>query len=173
VPTTGGRYNMVPGIKACAHDQSPLDARADVLRFQSAALTAPVEVTGRVSTRLFVSSDAPDTDFTVKLVDVYPDGYALNVADGVIRMRNRNGKEKSEPMQPGRTYQVSVDLGSVSNLFASGHRIRVDVSSSNYPRIEPNPNTGEPAWSAARRVKATNSVHHDTVRASYLELPVK
>jgi putative CocE/NonD family hydrolase len=120
-----------------------------------------------------VSSDAPDTDFTVKLVDVYPGGYALNVADGVIRMRNRNGKEKPELMKPGQTYQAVVDLGTVSNLFADGHRIRVDVSSSNYPRIEPNPNTGEETWSATRRVKAKNTVYHNARRASYIELPIR
>jgi putative CocE/NonD family hydrolase len=173
VPTAGGRYNMVPGIKACAHDQSPLDSRTDILRFQTEVLRQAVEVTGRVSARLWVSSDAPDTDFTAKLVDVHPDGYALNIADGVLRMRNRNGREKPELMKPGQTYQATIDLGTVSNLFAPGHRIRVEISSSNYPRIEPNPNTGEDAWSATKRVKAKNTVHHDAGRPSHVELPVR
>jgi putative CocE/NonD family hydrolase len=119
-----------------------------------------VEATGFVRAKLSVSSDAPDTDFMAKLVDVYPNGYALIVADGQIRAKFRTSFEKPEPLKPGKIYEVTVDLGPTSNLFAAGHRIRLDVSSSNFPNIEPNPH------------KARNSVYHEASRPSYLELPV-
>jgi putative CocE/NonD family hydrolase len=167
VPTAGGRY------QGCVQNQAPLDARADILRFSTAPLAAPVEVTGKVRARLWISSDAVDTDFTAKLIDVHPDGYAMILTDGVIRTRYRSGHEKSVPMKPGTIYEVAIDLGSTSNLFARGHRIRLDVSSSNFPRIEPNPNTGEPAGRWTRRIKARNTVYHDSKRGSYVELPVQ
>ena len=110
--------------------------------------------------KYWVSSDAPDTDFTAKLIDVYPNGYALIIADGQIRAKFRNSFEKPEPMKPGKIYEVTIDLGPTSNLFAAGHRIRLDVSSSNFPNIEPNPH------------KARNSIYHDARKASYVELPV-
>ncbi len=171
VPTIGGRYPN-GGSKPCAQDQRPLSDRPDVLFFSTPSLEAPVEVTGKVRAKLWISSDAVDTDFTAKLIDVYPDGYAMILTDGVIRARYRNGFQKAEWMKPGAAYEVSIDLGSTSNLFAKGHHIRVDISSSNYPRIEPNPNTGEPTGRWTRRVKARNTVYHDAKRASYVELPI-
>jgi len=160
-PTVGGRYDR-PG---CVQNQNrpELTGRADVLTFTNRPLTAPVEVTGKIRARLWVASDAVSTDFTAKLIDVYPDGYALPLADGVIRARN---------LKPGEPQRVEIDLGSTSNLFAAGHRIRVDVSSSNYPRVEPNPNTGEPLGRWTRRVKARNTVFYDRGRPSHLDLPV-
>jgi putative CocE/NonD family hydrolase len=171
VPSIGGRYGggatprcaqdqvCAPGITGCK-DAKPLSSRSDVLTFSSEPLTAPVEVTGFVRAKYWVSSDAADTDFTAKLVDVYPNGYAMIIADGQIRAKFRNSFEKPEPMRPGKIYEVTIDLGATSNLFATGHRIRLDVSSSNYPNIEPNPHP------------ARNSIYHDAGRASYLELPV-
>jgi putative CocE/NonD family hydrolase len=171
VPTIGGRYGG-GATPRCAQDQvckfdilgckdaNPLTSRPDVLSFATEPLTAPVEATGFVRARFWVSSDAPDTDYTAKLVDVYPNGYTLIVGDGQIRARFRNSFEKPEPMKPGKIYEVTVDLGPTSNLFATGHRIRLDVSSSNFPNIEPNP------------YKARNAVYHDASRSSYLELPV-
>ena len=97
----------------------------------------------------------------------------MGIADGVLRMRRRNGRDKSDLMKPGQTYEATIDLGSVSNLFAAGHRIRIDISSSNYPRIEPNANTGEDPWVSTRRVKARNTVYHDLLRSSYVELPIR
>lgn len=171
VPTIGGRYGggatprcaqdqvCKPGIPGC-RDTKPLTARADVVSFSTEPLTSPVEATGFIRASFRISSDAPDTDFTAKLVDVYPNGYSLIIADGQIRARFRRSFEKPEPLQPGKIYKVTVDLGPASNLFAAGHRIRLDVSSSNFPNIEPN------------RHKARNSLYHDATRQSYLELPV-
>ncbi len=169
VPSIGGRYGINPGCaqnQVCSpdllgcNDAKPLASRPDVLSFSTPPLTAPVEVTGNVTAKFWVSSDADDTDFTAKLVDVYPNGYALIITDGQIRARYRESFEKPEPMKPGAVYEVTVDLGPTSNLFAAGHRIRLDVSSSNFPRIEPHP------------LKARNSLYHDARRPSYLELPV-
>ncbi|MCW5980569.1 MAG: CocE/NonD family hydrolase [Bryobacteraceae bacterium] len=172
VPTIGGRYGVGAATPGCAQDQvcrpdilgcdgaKPLNSRPDVLSFQSEPLDAPVEVTGFVQAKYWVSSDAPDADFTAKLVDVYPDGYALIVADGQIRAQFRNSFEKPRPMKAGKTYEVTIELGPTSNLFAAGHRIRLDVSSSNFPNVEPNPR------------KARNSIYHDARKPSYVELPV-
>jgi len=168
VPTIGGR--PFGGVPVCAQNQATLNGRADILTFMSDPLPAAIDVTGKIRARLSISSDAPDTDFTAKLIDVYPDGYALILADGIIRTRYRNGQTKSELMKSGKTYEVPIDLGSTSNLFAAGHRIRIDISSSNFPHREPNPNTGEPADRWTRRVKARNTVH---LGASYVELPVR
>ena len=170
VPTIGGRYTHAS--PPCAQNQVPLNDRPDVISYVSAPLEAPLEVTGKVRATLYVSSDAPDTDFTAKLIDVYPDGYALILLDGVLRARYRDGFQRAKPMKPGQVYRVTIDLGSTSNLFAAGHRIRLDVSSSNYPRVEPNPNTWEPAGAWTRRVKARNTIHQHASRASYVELPV-
>jgi putative CocE/NonD family hydrolase len=142
-----------------------LSAREDVLVYQTAPLAEPLEVTGRVLVRLRISSSALDTDFTAKLVDVhppnedYPDGYDMLLNDSVIRCRYRNGFESEELLEPGAEYDVEILLPPTSNLFAAGHRIRVDVSSSNFPRLERNPNTGEPIGRHTHTVKAENTVH--------------
>jgi hypothetical protein len=161
VPTLGGRY-PAPGSPACVQNQARPEARPDVLTFLSTPLEKPLEVTGKIRARLWVASDAPSTDFTAKLSDVYPDGFAVPLADGVVRLHD---------LKPGKPRAAVLDLGSTSNLFAAGHRIRVDVSSSNYPRVEPNPNTGEPSYRWTRRVKAQNTLYHDT--RSAVELPVR
>lgn len=183
VPTIGGRPE-VAGTPVCAQDQVcslripgckdslPLNRRADVLSYSTEPLKSQVEVTGRIQAGLWISSDAPDTDFTAKLIDVYPSGYALILADGEIRARYRNGFEKAEMMKPGTVYPITIELGSTSNLFAAGHRIRVDISSSNFPKAEPNPNTGEDIGSWTLQTKAHNAVYHDPKRPSYIELPL-
>jgi uncharacterized protein len=142
-----------------------LSERDDVLVYQTEPLEEAVEVTGRPRVRLRISSSAPDTDFTAKLVDVhppnedYPDGYDMLINDSIIRCRFRNGFEREELMEPGTEYDVEILLPPTSNLFAKGHRIRLDVSSSNFPRLERNPNTGEPIGRHTRMVKADNTVH--------------
>jgi len=183
VPTIGGRYG-VPGTPPCAQNQlcspkipgckdaRPLAEREDVLSYSTPPLETPIAIAGQIRVTLWVASDAPDTDFTAKLVDVYPDGYALILADGQIRMRYRESFSRPTPMKPGQPYCVQIPLGSTANLFARGHRIRLEVSSSNYPKFEPNPNTGEPVTAWTRRAKARNSVYHGGRRASFLELPV-
>jgi putative CocE/NonD family hydrolase len=125
----------------------------------------PIEVTGPVEVHLRISSSAVDTDFTAKLIDVYPpnedypDGYDMLINDSVIRCRYRGGWETEELMEPGAEYDVTINLPPTSNLFASGHRIRLDVSSSNFPRLERNPNTGEPVGRHTHMLKAENTVH--------------
>jgi uncharacterized protein len=143
--------------------------RPDVLVYQTEPLAEPVEVTGRTTVHLRISSSAPDTDFTAKLVDVhppnedYPDGYDMLLCDSIIRCRYRNGFEREELIQPGEQYEVSILLPPTSNLFAAGHRIRIDVSSSNFPRLDRNPNTGEPMGRHTHEVVAENAVHGGSV----------
>ena len=142
-----------------------LSERPDVLVYQTEPLAEPVEVTGRAVVHLRVSSSALDTDFTAKLIDVhppnedYPEGYDMLINDSIIRCRYRNGFEQEELMEPGTEYDVQILLPPTSNLFAAGHRIRIDVSSSNFPRLERNPNTGEPIGRHTHEVVAENTVH--------------
>jgi putative CocE/NonD family hydrolase len=121
---------------------------------------------------LYVATSARDTDFTAKLVDVSPDGYARNLTDGILRMRYRNSLAKPEPLNPGEVYKVTVDAGVTGNLFLKGHRIRVEVSSSNFPRFDRNPNTGGPVAQETRLIKASQTVFHDRERPSQLVLMV-
>jgi hypothetical protein len=145
--------------------------RPDVVSFIGEPLQKGLEATGPVRVKLWVSSNRVETDFTARLIDVYPDGYAMNLAEGQIRTSYRNGNGKLEPMQPGKVYELTMDLGSTSNLFETGHRIRLDVSSSSFPRLEPNPNTGESGmWD--KRVAATNSLYNGTEHPSYVELTI-
>jgi putative CocE/NonD family hydrolase len=157
-----------PGIVGAEAPFGPLAERDDVLVFQGEPLERAVEVTGPIVAHLRVSSDCPDTDFTAKLVDVYPDGTALNLCDGIRRTRFRNGYAREELMEPGRVYEVVVELGPTSNLFMPGHRIRIDVSSSNFPRFDVNPNTGEPLGRETHRRVAHNTLHP----GSHVVLPV-
>ncbi|MFB3826634.1 MAG: CocE/NonD family hydrolase [Bryobacteraceae bacterium] len=159
-------------------DERPLSARNDVLVFQTEPLAKPVEVTGRLIVKLWISSSAPDTDFTAKLIDVYPPnrdfpaGIDLNVADSIVRARYRESLEKAVMMTPGQVYPVTIEMYPTSLVFAKGHRIRLDISSSNFPRFDVNPNTGEPlndnrGWSVAE-----NAVYHDPGRPSHILLPI-
>jgi predicted acyl esterase len=139
---------------------------------------AAVEVTGPIEVHLWVATSAVDTDFTAKLIDVYPPspwfplGYALNLTDSLARLRYRNGRERGEPVTPGEPVAVTLTLYPTSNLFAAGHRTRLDVSSSNHPRFDVNPNTGEPLGRDRRRVVADNTVFHERGRASRVVLPI-
>jgi predicted acyl esterase len=169
VPTVGGQnlFNSKGPM-----DQRQVESRPDVLLFTTEPLPEPVEVTGRITARLHVSSDCPDTDFTVKLSDVYPDGKSMLVTDGVRRASLRNGFEKDEPLEPGKVYELEVDIWSTSLVFNKGHRIRVAVSSSNSPRFEPNPNTGDPHPTAGKSRVATNTLHVSERYPSRILLPV-
>jgi putative CocE/NonD family hydrolase len=169
VPTRGGQ-NLL--IDKGPMDQRPVESRPDVLVFTSEPLLEPLEVTGRITARLFVSSDCPDTDFTVKLCDVYPDGKSLLVTDGIRRASLRNSFEKHEPLEPGEVYELEVDLWSTSLIFNKGHRVRVSVSSSNSPRFEPNPNTGDPHPVAGKTRVANNTVQLSDKHSSKIMLPV-
>jgi uncharacterized protein len=168
-PTVGGQ-NLL--ISKGPMDQRKVESRKDVLVFTTEALAEPLEVTGRVRAKLFVSSDCPDTDFTVKLCDVYPDGKSMLVTDGIRRASLRNGFGKREPLEKGRVYEVEVDLWSTSLVFNKGHRIRVAVSSSNAPRFEPNANTGEAHPVKGKTRVAVNTVHLSAAHPSRVLLPI-
>jgi uncharacterized protein len=175
VPTLGGRV-MNPSTANAAGpvDQRRAEARGDVLCYTTPVLDRPVEVTGHVSLTLFVSSSAPDTDFTGKLVDVFPDGRAIFLTDGILRARYRASLAEPEPLTPGEVYEVSLDLSVTSNVFLPGHRIRLEVSSSNFPRFDRNTNTGGTiAEDREEDVQvAVNRVLHGPGHPSRLVLPV-
>jgi uncharacterized protein len=173
VPTIGGplccaQELMEPGPR----DQRSVENRDDVLIYSMGPLGEDVEVTGPITMMLFVKSSAVDTDFTGKLVDVAPDGFAEDVAEGILRMRYRNSQEHATLMNPGETYRVSVDLWSTSNVFLRGHTLRLEVASSNFPRFDRNLNTGEEIKSARRFVSAKNTILHDAQHPSALVLPI-
>ncbi len=173
VPTMGGPLccdssNLEPG----ARDQRSVEARDDVLIYSTPTLEQDLEVTGPVSAELFASSSAVDTDFTAKLVDVWPDGFAQNLTEGIIRARYRDSQEQPLLLKPGQTYKFALDLWSTSNVFRKGHRLRLEISSSNFPRFERNSNTGEDLASSQKLVPATNSIYHDAEHPSALILPV-
>ncbi len=167
-----------PGMVGMRPPYLSLASRDDVLVFQTPPLEADVEVTGTVVVNLWISSSAVDTDFTAKLLDVYlpnedyPLGYDMGLVDSVIRVRYRDSWEKEALMNPGEVYRVQIALAPTSNLFAKGHRIRVDISSSNFPRFDVNPNTGEPVGRHTHQVIARNTVYLDSARASHVVLPV-
>ena len=153
-------------------DQRPAEERHDVLVFTTAPFPKDTEVTGPVSLDLYVSTSAVDTDFTGKLVDVWPDGFAENLTEGILRLRYRNSQEKPELANPGETYRITVDLWATSNVFLAGHKLRLEVSSSNFPRFDRNLNTGEQQARATRVIKATNLVYHDKAHPSAVILAI-
>jgi putative CocE/NonD family hydrolase len=161
-----------------AGDSLPLSARADVLTFQTAPLPQPVEVTGPITVTLYAASSAPDTDFTAKLLDVhppsgdYPEGLAINLTDSIIRARYRDGWERPQLLEPGQIYRFTFELYPTANVFRAGHRIRLDVSSSNYPRFDVNPNTGGPLGAERRVEVAHQEIHLDAAHASHVVLPL-
>lgn len=181
VPTLGGN-NLF--LDKGPFDNRELEKRPDVLVYTSAPLDDDMEVTGRVKVKLYVSSSAKDTDFTAKLCDVYPDGRSFNVLDSIVRMRFTDDFTKQRLLEPGKIYEAEIDLWSTSWVFRKGHSIRLDISSSNYPRFEANPNTGEvfpvsvslddpqkpnPDW---KTIKARNTVFADEAHPSCVILPV-
>ena len=173
VPSLGGTLMSLTGYDGPA-DQRPLHDRDDVLVFTTEVLEEPVEVTGPVSARLFVSSSAVDTDFTAKLVDIHPDGRAIVLCDGILRMRYREGLDAPRPMTPGEVYEIEVDLIATANVFLAGHRIMVEISSSNYPRYDRNSNTGGiiAQEHLSDMVAAVNRIHRGAEYPSRIVLPV-
>ncbi|MCA1323219.1 CocE/NonD family hydrolase [Herbaspirillum sp. alder98] len=192
VPTIGGAVTSgEPYMFGGAFDQQEsaqvfgatepyraLAERDDVLVFESPILEHDVEVSGVVRARFWVASDCVDTDFTFKLIDLYPpsedypQGYALNLTDGILRARYRDSWENPSLMEPGKCYELSIEAFPISNLFLRGHRIRIDISSSNYPRFDCNPNTGEPDGASTRTEVATNRIFMDRQRPSHVVLPL-
>ena len=173
MPTIGGplccdSQHLRPGPR----DQRPNEARNDVLVYSTPAFSQNVEVTGPISLELYAASSAVDTDFTAKLVDVGPDGFAQNLTEGIIRARYRDSQEKADFLTPGQVYKFTIDLWSTSNVFLKGHALRLEISSSNFPRFDRNLNTAEQPESGQQFVSATNVVYHDAQHPSALVLPV-
>jgi putative CocE/NonD family hydrolase len=153
-------------------DQRAIQNRNDVLVYTSEPQQADLEVTGRLLFKLYAASSAKDTDFTAKLVDVHPNGYAQILKDGVIRARYRNSFKKQELLTPDKVYEYTIDLWSTSHVFQKGHRIQVEISSSNFPKFDRNPNTGHKFGEDAELQKATQTIHHNNQFASHIILPV-
>lgn len=191
VPTIGGGISAANEVMTAGafdqrgnkrfygcRDSLPLSARSDVLVFQTPELTEDIEVTGPLTVRLWASSEALDTDFTAKLIDVhpanvdYPDGFAQNLSDSIIRCRYRDSRDRPVLMDPHAIYELEIVLYPTSNVFARGHRIRLDISSSNFPRFDLNPNTGGPLGRDRRLMSAVNTVYHDPEHPSHIVLPI-
>ncbi|PVE12394.1 CocE/NonD family hydrolase [Streptomyces scopuliridis] len=174
----GGAFNQVPDGRfyGAREPYLPLNARPDVISLATPPLTEPLTVAGPVTARLFISSSAPDTDFTVKLIDVhppnedYPQGFAMNLTEGILRCRFHKSFEHPEPLTPGEVYEIEITAPDTANLFGVGHRLRVDISSSDFPRFDVNSNTGEPEALTRRKVVATNRVHMDAAHPSSILL---
>jgi putative CocE/NonD family hydrolase len=173
VPTRGGGLCCWPAATPYgAYDQRPVEARPDVLVYSTPPLAEAVEVTGPVTVTLWAATSAPDTDFTAKLCDVAPDGYARNLTDGIVRARYRRGTARAEPVEPGRIHEYQIDLWATSNVFPAGHRIRLEISSSNFPRFDRNPNTGRPGTADGELRPAMQTIHHDAEHPSHVALPI-
>jgi hypothetical protein len=170
VPTVGG--NVLFGELYGAHDQREVEERDDVLVFTGTPLKEEVEVTGPIKIVLYASTTSPDTDFTGKLVDVYPDGRAFNLCEGIVRARWRNATPSPEFINPGQVYRYEIDLWATSNVFLPGHRIRVEISSSNFPRFDRNLNTDKLFGTDSEIRKATQTIYHDTAQPSHILLPI-
>ena len=153
-------------------DQRPIESRRDVLIYTTDVLQDEIEVTGPVKVVLYAASDATDTDFVAKLVDVYPDGSSFNMAEGIVRARYRESLTKPGLMKPGEVYRFEIDLVGTSVAFLKGHRIRVHVTSSHFPQFDRNPNTGAAFGTSAVVKVAEQTIYHDAARASHVLLPV-
>lgn len=171
-PSVGGRLLTMYPRECGPRDQSSVEDRPDVLCFTTPPLETPVEVTGHISLILYITSSAIDTDFTGKLVDVHPDSRATYLTDGILRARYRNSLATPEMLEPGKVYKLRLDLSATSNVFLAGHRIRLEVSSSNYPRYDRNSNTGGDIVNETEFAVAENQVLHGPEHPSKLVLPV-
>ncbi|HEX6718091.1 MAG TPA: CocE/NonD family hydrolase [Pyrinomonadaceae bacterium] len=172
VPTIGGRLCCGQALPPGPADQRPNESRSDVLVFSTPPLTEDTEVTGFISLELYASTSAVDTDFTALLVDVDESGYARFLTDGIIRARYRESTKQASEVTPGKIYKYTIDLWATGNVFKAGHRIRLYVSSSNFPRFNRNLNTGEDIIASSRSVQAHQTIYHDREHSSALILPV-
>ncbi|GAC1484404.1 MAG: hypothetical protein NVS2B12_39280 [Ktedonobacteraceae bacterium] len=175
VITRGGALLMSVEYRPGAFDQRPTESREDVLVYTTPALEQDVEVTGPITVHLWAASSAPDTDFVARLVDVHPNGYAQNLTDGIMRARYRNfakGEEQPSLIEPGKAYEYEIDLWATSNVFKAGHSIRLDITSSNFPRWDRNPNTGHDFGADDELAVAHQTIMHDRDHPSYVVLPI-
>ena len=172
-PTIGGPLCCDPKLlKPGPRDQRPVESREDVLVYSTPVLAGDLEVTGPIKLELFANSSAVDTDFIAKLVDVWPNGFAQNLTEGIVRARYRDSQEQPALMNPDQVYKFAIDMWATSNVFLKGHRLRLEISSSNFPRFDRNMNTGEDAASARKGIPATNTIYHDAEHPSVLFLPI-
>jgi uncharacterized protein len=173
IPTRGGAVCCNPRVFPWGPmDQRPVERRQDVLVYTTPPLKRELEVVGPIHVVLYASTSARDTDFTAKLVDVMPNGEARNLTDGILRLRYRDSLETPVPARPGEVYKLTIDAGATANLFQKGHRIRLEISSSNFPRFDRNPNTGGPIADETHLLKASQTIYHDRARPSHVVLPV-
>jgi putative CocE/NonD family hydrolase len=173
VPTAGGRGAVAEvGFVTGPIDQIHIERRADVLCYTTSELEQDIEVTGPLNLRLFAATSCRDTDFTAKLVDVYPDGRAYNIADGIVRGRYRNSISQPELLKPGEVTEFVIRLGPTSQLFRRGHRIRIDIASSDFPNYDRNLNTGNRIGEDSEGIPALTIINHQTGYASYIDLPI-
>lgn len=172
VPTLGGNDCCGAPFPAGPKDQRPVEARHDVLVYSSGILKEAVAIAGPVKMKLYAATDGKDTDFVAKLVDVHPDGTAINLAEGILRARFHNGLDRMELLEPNRMYAFEIDMRGTANVFLPGHRIRVDVTSSNFPQYDRNPNTGEDLGASDRLRTAQQTVFHSREAQSHILLPV-
>ena len=176
----GGAYDQRegPGVFGSREPYRCLNERPDVLSFSTPPLVRGIEIVGPVTVRLWVASDGPDTDLTAKLIDVhppnadYPAGFAMNLTEGLLRLRYRDSWERPTLMAAGQVYEITIELFPIGNLFVPGHRLRLDISSSNFPHFDVNPNSGEPEGLMEHPRIAENRVFVDLERPSHIVLPV-
>lgn len=173
VPTRGGPLCCGPSfVPGGAYDQSAVEARSDVLCYTTPPLASDVEVTGPLTVTLYAATSAADTDFTAKLVDVEPCGAARSLTDGIIRARYRQGTDQARLITPGAVEEYVIDLVATSNVFKAGHRIRLEISSSNFPRFDRNFNSAGDPWSGTESIPAVQTIYHDEQRPSRIRLPI-
>ena len=173
VPSVGGNVCCTGNsIQGGSYDQSQVELREDVLVYTSEPLTEGMEVTGFIESTLYVSSTGADTDITLKLIDVHPDGKAYNLDETIQRLRYREGYDKEVWLEKGKVYKVNMSPMVTSNYFAPGHRIRIEISSSNFPRFERNLNTGGPNYNESKAATVQNTVHHSKTYPSVIKIPI-
>ncbi|MCC6858596.1 MAG: CocE/NonD family hydrolase [Bryobacterales bacterium] len=172
VPTVGGNDCCGLPVSAGPVDQRPVEDRHDVLVYTSGILKEPLAIAGPVRMKLHAATDGPDTDWFIKLVDVHPNGFAMNIAEGILRARYRNGYDRPELLKPNQAYEFEIDMRATANVFLPGHRIRVDITSSNFPQFDRNLNSGEDLATGTKVRVAAQTVFHTAARPSHILLPV-
>jgi putative CocE/NonD family hydrolase len=172
VPTTGGNNCCGTPTPSGPRDQRPLEQREDVLVYTSEFLEKPLTIAGPVKMKLHAATDGPDTDWMIKLVDVHPNGFAMPVSEGILRAKFREGLDKIKLLTPDKVYEYEIEMTGTANVFQPGHRIRVDITSSNFPQFDRNPNTGEPLGTSTKTRIAKQTIHFGSTEISHILLPV-
>jgi putative CocE/NonD family hydrolase len=172
VLTTGGNNCCGAPTVSGPRDQRPVEQREDVLVYSTPLFENPVTVAGPITMKLFAATDGTDTDWMIKLIDVYPDGTSMPVSEGILRAKFREGLDKMKLLTPNQVYEYDIELTGTANVFQKGHRIRVDITSSNFPQFDRNPNTGEALGSSKKIRIAQQTIHHGQRQLSHILLPV-